>query len=294
MIKKIWYLAGFCILLLCNCNAFKKIGSDLGEGLNSKAKPIGKNLVAGLDEGLAESALRAELYKTIDSAITIAGSSANKNLKIVLDSLLSRRLLTFVQQLVENATGKQTRQNIDNLREAAVGAKTKADLQALIQAVLNDENSGKLVNLKNKLLGDETKQQIGNIVDTAMQHLTTRFQSGITDSTLNKLSRFLNNDLKKGIDTNLSVIQKYATWFLVGLAAVAAVIITLVWRNRQKYLKLTALLASHVNAIPDQHVYDQLTARIKQSAVTAGVEPALRSVLSTNELLTTGSWKPIE
>lgn len=290
--KKLFFLTCICILL-CNCNSFKKIGSDLGEGLNGNTKAIGKNLVAGLDAGLTETALRAELYKTIDSAIAIAGSSSNKNLKMVLDSLLTKRWSVFVRQLVEDASGQQTRQNVESLREAVIGAKTKAELQALLLTVLNDDNTGKLVTLKSKLLGDETKGQVSDIIDTAMLHLTTRFQSGITDPTLYKLSHFLNNDLNKSIGSNLSIIQKYATWFLVGIGAVAAFIITIVWVNRQKYLKLSTLLASQVNAIPDQKTYDQLTARIKQSAVTAGVEPTLRDILDKNKLLGKETWKPV-
>jgi len=290
--KKLLFLTVVCILF-CNCNGFKKIGSNLADGVSSKTPDIGKNLITGLDAGLTESAIRADLYKTIDSAITIAGTSANKNLKQVLDSLLTRRWSALVKQLVEDASGQQTRQNIAKLREELIGEKSKAELRSLVAAVLNDENGGKLVTLKDKLLGNETKTQVGGIVDTAMDHLTRRFQSGITDATLRKLSYFLDHDLHTSLDTNLSVIQKYATWFLVGIAAVAAFIITLVWLNRQKYLKLSTLLASHVNAIPDRQIYEQLTARIKENAVTTGVEPALRDILDKNHLLGTASWKPI-
>ncbi|MDR6943143.1 hypothetical protein [Mucilaginibacter pocheonensis] len=290
--KKIFYLICFCGFL-SGCSAFKNAGSSLGQGFNSQTRSIGKNLIIGIDSGLVESAIRADLYKTLDSAIIIAGSSTNKNLKKVLDSLLTKRWSVFVKQLVEDASGQQTRKNIENLREALIGAKSKAEVQALIAAVLNDETNGKLVTLKNKLLGDETRKQVSDIIDTGMQHFTTRFQAGITDSTLLKLSHFLNNDLNKSLDSNLSIIQKYATWFLVGIGVVAAFIITLVWINRQKYLKLSTLMASQVNAIPDQQMYDQLTARIKQSAVTAGVEPTLRNILDKNNLLGNETWKPV-
>jgi len=290
--KKLLFLTTVCILF-CNCNGFKKIGSNLADGVSSKTPEIGKKLVFGLDSGLTESAIRADLYKTIDSAITIAGTSANKNLKQILDSLLTKRWSALVKQLVEDASGQQTRQNIAKLREELIGEKSKEELKSLIAAILNDENSGKLVTLKDKLLGDETKTQVGGIVDTAMDHLTRRFQSGITDATLRKLAYFLDHDLHNSLDSNLSVLQKYATWFLVGIAAVAAFIITLVWLNRQKYLKLSTLLASHVNAIPDRQIYEQVTARIKENAVTTGVEPVLRDILDKNHLLGTASWKPI-
>lgn len=291
--KKLFFLAGACVLLLWNCNTFKKVGSNLGDGLSTKSGVIGKNLVTGAGEGFAESTLRADLYKTIDSAIAIAGSSTNRNLKTVLDSLLTKRWSVMVKQLVEDATGRQTRRNVEDLREALIGAKTKADLQALILAVLNDQNTGKLVALKNNLLGDSTNRQVATLVDTAMAHLTSRFQSGIADSTLSKLGYFLDNDLHNSLDRNLNVVQRHATWFLVGIAAVAILIITMVWLNRQKYLKLSTILASQVNGISSREVYDEVTARIKQTAVTTGVEPALRSILDKNKLLGEETWKPL-
>jgi predicted small secreted protein len=292
--KKIAYLLlGSCIVL-AGCNTFKKIGSDLGEGLDSKTRPLGKNLIMGIDDGLTQSAIRADLYKTIDSAITIAGSSTNRNFKKVLNSLLTERWSVFVKQLIENATGKQTHQNLEQLREAVIGAKTKKELQELVASVLNDENTGRLILLKNKILGNETNKQFSTIIDTGMLHLSHQFQSGITDPTLDKLSHFLKNDLSNSLDKNLSVVQRYASWFLVGIGLLAASIITIVWFNRQKYLKLSTLLASHVNAIPDQHIYDQLTSSIKLDAVTAGIEPTLRGLLSENHLLNEKSWKPLD
>ncbi len=282
------------LVLCCGCNGFKKIGSNLGEGFNSKTKSMGQNLVSGLQAGIADSAFRAGLYTTLDSAILVASTSTNKNLKIVLDSVLNERWSVITRQLVEDATGKQTKTNIDALRESLLGAQTKAEVAALIAAVLNDENTGKLIALRNELLGEKTNEAVAAIVDNAMLRLTTRFQSGIADTTLMKLSRFLNSDLKTGIGDNLSIIQKYATWFLVGIGVLAAFIITLVWVNRQKYLKLSTLLASQVNAIPNQQVYDQLTARIKQQATVTGVEPALQDILAKNKLLGENTWKPVQ
>lgn len=289
---KVFSIIFFCILI-GSCSVFKKAGSNLGEGLNTQTKRIAQNLVSGLHSGITDSAFRTDLYKMLDSAITVAGTSTNKNLKSVLDSILTERWSVITRQLVEDATGQHTLENVQAIRESLIGAQTKAEVQDLIAAVLNDENTGKLIALKNELTGEETRNALTQIVDSAMLHLTNRFQESITDSTLSKLSRFLRNDVHESINTNLSVVQKYATWFLTGIGLVTAFIITIVWINRQKYLKLSTLLASHVNAIPDRQVYDELTARIKQSAVTEGVEPALRNILDKNKLLGKETWKPV-
>ena len=71
----------------------------------------------------------------------------------------------------------------------------------------------------------------------------------------------------------------------------AAAIIYLVWRNRQKYLRLVALLTSQINVIPDQSMYDRLTNNIKQRAIETGVEPYLRKVLKDNGMLGTTEWQ---
>ncbi|BAV05301.1 hypothetical protein FLA_1308 [Filimonas lacunae] len=281
-------------LLGSGCISTQKAGSGLSEGFGSKASLISKNLVLGLDSGLAASTLRAQLCATIDSVITVAGISTNKNISRLLDSVLSKNWSALVQQLVEDVSGKQLRQNLENIREALIGAKTREDVQAILNTLLSDTNTNKIIRLKNELLGETTARQMGMLTDTLMAHIIPRLNNEITDSTLHKLSRFLNQDVQRSIDTNLSVVQKYADWFLAGLALVAAFIITLVWQNRQKYLKLTTLLAAQVNAIPDQKTYDLLTARIKASAANAGVEPTLRTVLQENNLLNTNSWKPLE
>jgi hypothetical protein len=48
---------------------------------------------------------------------------------------------------------------------------------------------------------------------------------------------------------------------------------------------MTTLVASQIYSIPDQNAYDDLTARIKEKATIAGVEPDLRKVLEQNGLL---------
>ena len=54
---------------------------------------------------------------------------------------------------------------------------------------------------------------------------------------------------------------------------------------------MVALLTKQIHDIPDQQVYDTVTARIKNEAVTAGLEPTLRKVLKENGLINTEAWK---
>jgi hypothetical protein len=51
------------------------------------------------------------------------------------------------------------------------------------------------------------------------------------------------------------------------------------------------LLTKHINAIPDQGIYDRVTTNIKDDALTAGLEGQLRDLLQKNGLLGNEAWK---
>ena len=87
------------------------------------------------------------------------------------------------------------------------------------------------------------------------------------------------------------MIKKYANEWLLLLGGVAMAVIALVWRNRQKYLKLTKLLTTEVSDIPDRKAYDELTRRIQTKARDSGQEPALQVILKENGLLDAKAWK---
>jgi hypothetical protein len=145
--------------------------------------------------------------------------------------------------------------------------------------------------LRDELLGDATNFQVTRLRDSLLGAKTAIAVKTIVDSALSGASGFLQNGLRKGIDSNASVIQKYALRWLLLLGAIAAIIIFLVWRNRQKYLKMVTVLTSQINSISDQKAYDELTSRIKEKAIETGVEPTLRKVLQENGLMGKESWE---
>jgi hypothetical protein len=71
------------------------------------------------------------------------------------------------------------------------------------------------------------------------------------------------------------------------------VIIFLIWQNRKKYLRMVAIIAKQVHDIPDQNIYDQVTAKIKQDSVATGLEPTLRNLLEKNGLIGDTSYKKV-
>jgi hypothetical protein len=123
--------------------------------------------------------------------------------------------------------------------------------------------------LRDSLLNDKTNAALRGIVDTAMMTIAFRMK----------------NNVNPALQDNLSFIQRNATTLLIVLGVIALVIIIVIWRLKQKYAKMTTVVASQIYAIPDQHAYDDLTSRIKEKAAIAGVEPDLRKMLQENGLL---------
>ncbi|MBE7173119.1 MAG: hypothetical protein INR73_21260 [Williamsia sp.] len=276
-------------LLLTGCKALEKGGDKLGTGLNKNTKQMGRNLVSGLQEGLADSRFREDLKKLLDTVIQEAGWNANKAALALRDSLLSEKWSLFTRQLVEDLSGQQTRENLALLREALVGDTTRLKVKRLLaeamNEVLNEQTYQKLAALRDELLGARTEAQLAVLRDQLLGEKTNAAIKAIVDTAMVTIAYRMRHDVKDAVDENASFIQKYAGRLLILLGAIAAVIILLVWRNRQKYLKLVTLLTANIHDIPDQGTYDDLTTRIKRSALVSGVEPTLRKVLKENGLV---------
>lgn len=280
-------------VLLCSCRV-ENIGRDLSAGLSKNMETIGKNLLAGVNKGLSDSVFQQNLYHLVDSLITTAGASGNRAASNIIDSLTNDRLRQFIKGLIEEATGEKLKSNIVALRGELLGPATAERVRSLltnaVNSVLNDETNARIAQLRNELLGDATAIQIARLRDSLLSARTATAVKAIVDSALSGASRFLSTDLRQGIDSNVSIIQRYAVRWLLLLAGIAALIIFLVWRNRQKYLKMTTLLAAQIHSIPDQRTYDQITSRIKTKAIETGVEPTLNKVLKENGILGKESW----
>lgn len=102
---------------------------------------------------------------------------------------------------------------------------------------------------------------------------------GIVNTAIIPIAFRMKNNVNPALKDNLSFIQQNATTLLILVGVIALVIIVVIWRLKQKYTKMATVVASQIYAIPDQNAYDDLTARIKEKATIAGVEPDLRKML---------------
>jgi hypothetical protein len=269
--------------------SFEKMGRDLTRGVSSQTDSIGRTLVAGAMNELTNPATRRKVSLLLDSILTNFSDSLNLRTQTLEDSLLNRKVLAWADSLVQTLTGSKMRMNLDSIQGVLVG-KTKRDVlimrdgfRQLLDELLSNNTKNRLGLMRDELLGAKTNSALVKIIDTAVIH--------IVDSSLHRISERLRNDINPQITGDLSFIHKNATSLLITLGAIAAVIIFLVWQNRKKYLRMVAIIAKQVHDIPDQQVYDQVTARIKQDSVASGLEPDLRKVLQKNGLIEDAAWK---
>jgi hypothetical protein len=301
--------------LFSACVSFDKIGRDLGSGLKSQSDTIGYNLANGLANRLASAKTQQDLQHLLDSVITTAGLSTNRQVVALRDSLVKNDLTrAWLQQLVEAATGNETRMRIGALRDELLGPTTRIRVAALREELIGGVTKARLAEIRNELLGYETKYRIkdilnesvltvlndstnrrlGTMVDTLLGPRTNSLVKALIDTAMLNLAYRLREDVNPSLQDNASFIKKYATQLLVTIGLIAAGIILLVWRSRQKYLKAVTLLTSQIQTIPNQTVYDDLTSKIKDNAVKSGVEPVLRKVLSENGMLGKESWETLQ
>ena len=279
-------------MTLLGCS-FEKIGQNTGRGLGKSMIPaidtIERNLINGLRTELTKEAFQKDLEHFIDSVLTPVTRAVRNTTGSVRDSLINHQTLIWADSLIETVTGQHLNQNMRILQTTLMD-KSKTDiyelersLQHLLGEMLGDSTKIKLGILRDELLGPKTGVALNRIIDTVVSH--------IVDSSVARLSKRIRSDIDPLLKDNVSFLKRNALSLLIALAALAAIIITLIWLNRRKYLRMVAMLTKQIHDIPNQELYDTITARVKNEAVTAGLEPTLRKVLQENGLLGSEAWK---
>ena len=269
--------------------SFEKIGSDLGKGVSSKTDTIGHTLIAGVMNELTSPAVRKKVSLFLDSILTNLTDSLSIRTGKLEDSLLNRKTLLWADSLVETLTGHKLKMNMDSIQATLIGKSKKDVLQMrdgfsqLLAELLSNNTKNRLGSMRDELLGPRTTAALTRIIDTAVTH--------IVDSSMHRISERFRTDINPQLKGDLSFVHKNATWLLITLGAIAAVIIFLIWQNRKKYLRMVAIITKQIHDIPDKQIYDQVTAKIKQDSVATGLEPDLRNLLQKNGLLGDSSYK---
>ena len=275
-----------CFFQSCS---FEKIGSDLGKGVSSKTDTIGQTLIAGVMNELTSPVVRKKVSLFLDSILTNLTDSLTVRAGTLEDRLLNHKVQLWADSLVETLTGKHLKMNMDSLQGVLVG-KTKRDVlqmrdgfSQLLAEVLSNNTKNKLGLMRDELLGPKTTTALARIIDTAVTH--------IVDSAMLRISDRLRTDINPQLRQDISFVRRNAIELLITLGVIAAVIIFFIWQNRKKYLRMVTIIAKQIHDIPDQRIYDQVTAKIKQDSVANGLEPDLRDLLKKNGLIGDTSYK---
>ncbi len=286
MKRTAWILLAL-VLTLGSCINFKGVGSDLGEGFSTKTDTIGSNLMHGVASQLTSDEQRKKLASMIDELVTRLGTSVSAQGMLLRDSLTSEYTRRMLDTLREGLIGSALRGNINSLIDAAIGSRTK-ELLGQLRTELVGPHSRELLSelvrsLRNTALGDSTQLLIADVLHGALVGANGDVKN-IVDSAVLTLARRYKSDLKPQLE-DLSFLQRNVTEVLITVAVLALIIIGFVWWQKEKYLRLTRLLATQIHSIPDDQQFQQLKQRIHEKAKETGLEMPLRKILQQQGLL---------
>ena len=273
--------------LFHGCVNFKQIGSDLGTGL--EVDSLGDQLVSGMVNRLANEDSKKKLASFIDSLLTATGTEANAQVKSIRDSLLNDYVNKWVKSVIEDAIGESTREKLGALRDELLGDRTLQGVQNLKRTLLDQELQQYILNLVNQLgpnaLSDSTLHLIGIARDTLLGPNTNSYVKAIIDTSMRSLAVHLEKEINPLLKGNLSFVQKNASWIIILIGLVSAGVAGFIWKQKEKYYKMTQMLTYQISEIPDTEVKETLKEDISKNAKTIGMENQLREVLDENGLL---------
>lgn len=269
------------------CVNFKQIGSDLSDGL--KVDSIGDELVTGMVNGLTSQESKRKLNEFIDSLLIATGTETNIQVKGIRDSLLNEYVNKWIQSVLEDAIGESTREKLGAIRDELLGDKTLTDVKNLKNSIFDYELKQYILNLVSQLgpnaLNDSTLHLIGIARDTLLGPATNSYVKAIIDTSMRSLAIHLEKEINPLLKGNLSFVQKNASWLIILIGLVFAGVAGFIWKQKEKYFKMTKMLTYQISEIPDQKVKETLKEDISKNAKTIGIEGDLREVLDKDGLL---------
>ena len=274
MMKKLNHLSFiFLLVLFSSCSALKNAGNDLGSGLingfQSGADSLGSNLVNGATGSLTADSSRIKLEKFINSLVTQTGSSANTQLVRLRDSVLNDYINIWIQNVVKNASQSLNNNILDDKTTARLQRELKILVSQIGPGLLNNSTLYRFSMLRDTLLGAQTNTRIKAIIDSSAAAIIYKINTGLSPA----------------IKENADFIEKYAAWLIVMVGITALVIMWFVWREKEKYLKVTKMLTYNISEVPEPQIKEMIKDSISKNAKLAGIEDELRELLDKQGLL---------
>ena len=258
---------------------FKSIGRNVVAGANSNADTLTMKFISGLRTELENPKTQKVLQRLLDSIVINLSDVSRPRIKGIVNDVFNHKIILWSDSLVEALTGGHLNSNIANLQHSLIG-KSKDDILSiqaatkdLLEEILSNETNKKLGNLRDQVLGPKTDTAISLIVEHASAKIANQIKA-------------TNNNVKEDI----SILGKWGAFLLLLLGIIAVIVITMIWWNKRRYKLMTTLLAKQIHNISNQGVYDNVTSKIKNEAITTGLEPHLRKILNANGLIGNPNW----
>jgi len=271
--KLIMFFCALFLLIFYSCSGLRNAGGDLGSGLinslQSGADSLGTDLVNGATGSLTADSTRTKLEKFIDSLVTQTGTYANTQLVRLRDSVLNDYINIWIQNVVKNAAQSLDNNILDDKTTARLQKELKILVSQIGPGLLNDSTLYRISMLRDTLLGEQTNTRIKAIIDSSAAAIIYKINTGLSPA------------LKENVD----FIEKYAAWLIVLVGITALVIIWFVWRQKEKYLRITKMLTYNISEVSEPQIKEKIKDNISKNAKLAGIEDELRELLDKQGLL---------
>jgi len=277
----VYFLFLFSIIITGCGSGEKNLGKNFTAGVSMEADTLSSNLIKGFRDELANPKTQKVITGLLDSIINNLGDTAEPKIKGIVATVINHKIILWSDSIVEVLTGKQVLKNVAALQHTFVG-QTKTDViqieasfKQLLDNVLSAETDTKLGKIRDELLGAKTDSAISQIADHAALKVVNQIKY----------------NLNPAVKNDVSYVGKYGGYLLLLTGGIATAIIFIIWWNKRRYLQMVTLLTKHIHNIPDQATYDRITGKIQDEAITTGLEPHLRKLLTANGLIGNPHWK---
>jgi hypothetical protein len=96
---------------------------------------------------------------------------------------------------------------------------------------------------------------------------------------MNDLQAHLKSQIYPEMRGNLSFVEATASWLIILIGSVSLALCWFVWRQKEKYLRMSKLLTVQISRVADERARQNLKNSISENAKTIGIEDDLRELL---------------
>jgi|GEM_PF-5880659 len=247
----------------------KQISTGALAGVQEQGEAAAQKVVAGAGKSLREDVLNDETNAKLKKTVGDGADALVERLHTVLGQV--NALLASLGKRSQEV-GRQLSQSLgQGLQDDVLGPQTEQRVAALA------------AQLRNQLIGDEANRQVaalGKTLGEAVNQMLINAQQRLNQST-EQLQAKVDQEQKKFRNALIAAVVV----LILGLCATG-----LLHYELQKHRRLVDVLASHIEKIPDQRIYDEVVKPIESDAIAAGVNEDLRKRLRRQGFLE--KWAP--